>query len=53
MCLFIKYFLPPRPHLVPANEGLTKSASPTLAPYEAAAEAAASPPEPPPITNKS
>jgi len=45
--------VPPRPHLVPWGEGLTKSARPTLAPLAAAAEAAESPPDPPPITKKS
>ena len=33
--------------------GLTKSAIPTLAPRSAAFLAAAKPPDPPPITNKS
>lgn len=45
--------VPPKPQDVPFGEGLTKSAKPTLAPLEAAAEAADSPPEPPPITKKS
>ena len=45
--------VPPKPHFVPAGDGLTKSASPTFAPYEAAALEDASPPEPPPITKRS
>ena len=42
--------VPPIPHLVPSGDGLTKSARPTFAPYDAAVRAAARPPEPPPIT---
>lgn len=45
--------VPPSPHLVPGGDGLTKSASPTLAPSAAAARAHESPPDPPPITNRS
>jgi len=45
--------VPPSPHLVPTGDGLTKSATPTLAPKSAASLAAARPPDPPPITKKS
>jgi len=39
--------------LVPAGDGLTKSAKPTFAPYDAAALELARPPDPPPITKRS
>ena len=45
--------IPPKPHFVPAGDGLTKSANPTLAPLAAAALAHAKPPDPPPMTKKS
>ena len=45
--------VPPNPHEVPYGDGLTKSASATLAPYLAADFAADIPPDPPPITKKS
>lgn len=45
--------VPPRPQVVPTGEGLTKSASATLAPILAAHLAADIPPEPPPMTKRS
>eukprot|EP00966_Prymnesium_polylepis_P170725 3946469-Prymnesium_polylepis.1 len=42
--------VPPRPHVVPAGDGLTKSQTATFLPSFAAFFEAASPPEPPPIT---
>ena len=45
--------MPPSPHLDPGGEGFTKSAKATFAPWFAAAYAQASPPDPPPITNRS
>lgn len=45
--------VPPRPHVEPTGDGLTKSARATFAPYYTAHLAAEIPPEPPPITNKS
>mmetsp|Transcript_25332 Transcript_25332/g.59287 ORF Transcript_25332/g.59287 Transcript_25332/m.59287 type:complete len:243 (+) Transcript_25332:856-1584(+) len=45
--------VPPRPHLVPAGLGLTKSSTATLAPNAEASLEAASPPDPPPITTRS
>lgn len=45
--------VPPIPHDVPGGDGLTKSATPTFFPYEAAAREHESPPEPAPITKKS
>ena len=49
----IKKQIPPKPHFVPAGEDFTKSAKPTLAPYEAAALEHARPPDPPPMTKRS
>jgi hypothetical protein len=45
--------VPPKPQVVPTGVGLTKSASATFFPNYAACLAAETPPEPPPITNKS
>jgi hypothetical protein len=45
--------VPPKPHLVPIGEGLTKSAKPTFTQELAAHLAAESPPEPPPIIKMS
>jgi len=42
--------VPPRPHVEPCVEGLTKSKRATRAPARAASLAAAKPPEPPPMT---
>lgn len=42
--------VPPRPHVVPIGEGLTKSATATLALNYAASFEEAIPPDPPPIT---
>ncbi len=41
--------VPPRPHVVPIGEGLTKSANATLALNYAASFEEANPPDPPPI----
>lgn len=45
--------VPPKPHLVPCGDGLTKSSTATLAPCNAASLAQAKPPDPPPMTTKS
>lgn len=45
--------VPPKPHLVPRGDGVTKSSTATLAPKFTASLAHASPPDPPPITTKS
>ena len=45
--------VPPKPQVVPAGEGLTKSRHATFAPSFAASFAAARPPEPPPMTMRS
>ena len=44
--------VPPRPHVVPAQLGFTKSRTQTLAPRRAASLPHARPPEPPPITTR-
>ena len=44
--------VPPRPHVVPCGDGVTKSAIPTFILYFDASFAAAVPPGPPPITKK-
>lgn len=45
--------VPPKPHLLPITEGLTKSRQATFFPSLAASFAHANPPDPPPITTKS
>jgi len=45
--------VPPRPHLVPEGVGLTKSAIATFLPAREECLAAETPPDPPPITNRS
>mmetsp|Transcript_22776 Transcript_22776/g.51540 ORF Transcript_22776/g.51540 Transcript_22776/m.51540 type:complete len:211 (-) Transcript_22776:102-734(-) len=45
--------VPPKPQVVPAGEGLTKSQTATFFPSLAAFFEHASPPEPPPITSRS
>lgn len=44
--------VPPRPHVVPAQLGFTKSRTQTLAPRRAASLPHARPPEPPPMTTR-
>ena len=45
--------VPPRPHVVPAGDGFTKSQTATFLPSLAAAFEQARPPEPPPMTSRS
>lgn len=45
--------VPPRPHVVPGGDGLTKSKQATLRPSLEASFAQERPPEPPPMTTRS